>query len=315
MPTTTRALTRLITIATTAFASGCSNLMFSIANAPTHFGSYKRTVDLAYSVDHRQRLDVYAPEGAQRRPIVIFWYGGSWVTGSKTNYRFVGAAFAARGFITVIPDYRLYPQIKFPTFVEDGAQAVAWVQQHAHEFGGDPTRIVLMGHSAGAHEAALLALDRRYLQQAGANPAFIVGLIALSGPYELTPNSELLHTIFAEPYQPNDWQPVRYVDAHSPPALLFHGGNDEVVIHEHANRLESAYARAGVPLEKIIYTGRGHAAPMAGFASIAPSRLPTLEKSVQFIERVTASFSSSKPHPSPATSHPISSSPFPADSS
>jgi acetyl esterase/lipase len=267
--------------------------MFSLANTPARFGNFNRSADISYGSDPRQKLDVFSPvpdrgsAAIAPRPVVIFWYGGSWTAGTKVHYRFVGAALAERGFVAVLPDYRLYPQVKFPGFVQDGARAVAWVQQHAREFGGDPTRIVLMGHSAGAHEAALLALDHRYLEQAGANPRSIAGFIVLSGPYELTPNSDLLRTIFAAPYRPDDWQPVRHVDAHSPPALVIHGGADDVVISEHANRLEAALAHAGVAVEKIIYPGKGHAATIAGFSSLAPSRLPTLEKSVQFIERVT----------------------------
>ena len=111
----------------------------------------------------------------------------------------------------MLPDYRLYPQVKFPLFIDDGALAVAWVQQHAQEFGGDPHRIVLMGHSAGGHEAAFLAYDRQLLQKAGAHPEWIVGLVGLSGPYALEPNSKMLNTIFASPYTEADWQPVRFV--------------------------------------------------------------------------------------------------------
>jgi acetyl esterase/lipase len=111
--------------------AGCSSAVFLFANAPTAFGSFDRHSDLAYGEDPRQRLDVYAPRNAANRPVVIFWYGGTWVKGSKENYRFVGAALAERGFVAVLPDYRLYPAVTFPAFCEDGAHALAWVEAHA----------------------------------------------------------------------------------------------------------------------------------------------------------------------------------------
>jgi acetyl esterase/lipase len=122
-------------------------------------------------------------------------------------------------------------------FLDDGALAVAWVQKHAQAFGGDPQRIVLMGHSAGGHEAALLAYDQRFLQQAGARPDWIVGLVALSGPYALAPDTKVLNAIFASPYTEVDWQPIRFVTPRAPPTLLVHGTADGVVSIRHAERL------------------------------------------------------------------------------
>src|SRR5262245_1487022 len=131
-----------------ASSAACTSISFLIANVPASFGPYQRTTDIAYGSDKRPKLDVYVPEAPSAaqvaqsatrplRPVVVFWYGGSWQDGSKSEYRFVGAALAERGFIAVLPDYRLYPKVKFPAFVDDAAKAVAWVQQHAEEFGGD----------------------------------------------------------------------------------------------------------------------------------------------------------------------------------
>src|SRR5579871_3858015 len=171
---------------------GCSGARFWLANAPSVFYRVVRQTDLHYGPDGRQTLDIYAPRSARNRPVVIFWYGGSWTQGSKSDYRFVGALLAARGFVAVIPDYRLYPASTFPGFEEDGARAVAWVNRHVEEFGGDPRRVVLMGHSAGAHTAAFLAYNRNFLREAGADPASIVGLVGLSGPYVLVPDTDTL---------------------------------------------------------------------------------------------------------------------------
>src|SRR5688572_12120493 len=217
-----RALTALLAVVALPFSAGCTSLMFATANAPSVFGSFKRTGGVAYGESSRQKLDIYAPAKASNRPVVVFWYGGSWVRGSRSEYRFVGAALAERGYVVVLPDYRLYPDVRFPEFLDDGAQAVAWVQQNAAKYGGDPQRVVLMGHSAGAHLAAYLALNDQALAKQGGRPEWIRGLVGLSGPYALEANSSFLRSIFRAPYTSADWQPVRFVTERAPPALLFH---------------------------------------------------------------------------------------------
>lgn len=270
------------------FASGCTSLAFLIANSATLMGRYERSANHSYGPESRQKLDIYSPRDAKDCPVVVFFYGGSWTTGSRSQYRFVGAALAERGIVTVVPDYRLYPQVKFPVFVDDGALALAWVQKHAHEFGGDPRRIVLMGHSAGGHEAAFLAYDRQLLQKVGARPEWIVGLVGLSGPYALEPNSEILNTIFASPYTEAEWQPVRFVTAESPPTLLVHGTADDVVSIEHAEKLRDVLQSKGVRVETHFYPDKNHSDTIAGFSIPARGRTPVLDQSVRFIESVTA---------------------------
>lgn len=266
---------------------GCSDLSFFIANAPVSFGSLARAKDIAYGQDPRQRLDVFSPKQADNLPIVVFFYGGTWTMGRKSHYAFVGAALASRGFVTVIPDYRLYPQVRFPAFIDDGARAVAWVQEHAREFGGDPKRIVLMGHSAGAHTAAMLALNDGYLERAGADPRSIVGLIGFSGPYALVPDTDTLHAIFGSPYTPEDWQPVQFASSRSPPTLLLHGMADKVVYVMHAEKMRDALLSRGAEVETHLYPDRGHAATIASFALIARFRAPALAQTVAFLQRVT----------------------------
>jgi acetyl esterase/lipase len=282
-------------VAFVVFASGCTSLSFLIANSATLAGRYDRSTDHSYGPEARQKLDVYSPEAAQDRPVVVFFYGGSWTTGRRGLYRFVGAALAERGIVTVVPDYRLYPQVKFPLFVDDGALAVAWVQKHAHEFGGDPQRIVLMGHSAGGHEAAFLAYDRPLLEKAGAHPEWIVGLVGLSGPYALEPNSQVLNTIFANPYTETDWQPVRFVTSQAPPTLLVHGTADDVVSIKHAEKLRDVLQANHVRVETQFYPGKGHVDTLAGMSVPARGRTPVLDQSVRFIESVTAAGGRSAP--------------------
>lgn len=274
-----------------AFASvACTQISFFIANAPTALGAFKRTTNLKYGDDPRQRLDVYAPYGKKgaNRPVVVFWYGGGFVDGNKSDYRFVGAALAERGFVAVLPDYRLFPAVKFPQYIDDGAQAVAWVQRHAAEFGGDPRRVVLMGHSAGAHIGAFLALNDRFLSSAGARHEWIRGFIGLSGPYALVPNTVVLNTIFSAPYTEADWQPVHFVTPNAPPTLLFHGLEDTLVTPNHATSLRDALKKSGVSVEAELYPGRGHADTVAAIAWAARSRGPVLEHSAKFIQSVTS---------------------------
>jgi acetyl esterase/lipase len=277
-----------IAAACAAALVGCTGFSFFVANAPNAFGSFRRTSDVSYGDDARQKLDVYAPRRRDRRPVVIFFYGGTWSTGKKSDYAFVGAALAERGYVTVIPNYRLYPEIKFPTFVEDGARAVAWVQQHANDFGGDPDRLVLMGHSAGAHIAALLALNPGYLAAAGVRPRSIAGFIGLSGPYALVPDTDTLHDIFGAPYSPSDWQPVHFADRTAPPTLLLHGADDKVVYSTHTEKLRDALISQGVEVETHLYPGRGHPDTIASFTVVARSRTPALKQTLAFLGRITA---------------------------
>jgi acetyl esterase/lipase len=270
-----------------ACVSGCASLTFLAANAPTAFSHVDRHVNLAYGAEPRQQLDVYEPQMAAKQPVVIFWYGGSWQKGNKSNYRFVGNALAKLGFVAVLPDYRLYPQVKFPLFDEDGAQAVAWVEQHAQEFGGDPKRIVLMGHSAGGHTAAFLAFNHAFLERFGASSKDIVGLIGLSGPYVLVPDSDALRAAFAAPFSDEDWQPIRFVDSQAPPALLLHGLSDREVLPRESIELRDALVRAHVRVEMHLFPHRGHDDTLAPFALLARWRAPVVKEVAAFVRSVS----------------------------
>ena len=278
---------RILAVGVLCMLSGCSGFSYFVANAPASFGAFHRKADLPYGAEARQRLDVYVPKAAGEHPIVVFFYGGSWTTGEKGRYAFMGAALAARGYVTVIPDYRLYPQVRFPDFVNDSAQAVAWVYQHAAELGGDPGRMVLMGHSAGAHMAALLALDSQYLTRVGVPTQSIVGLVGLSGPYALDPNTDTLRDTFSSPYTEDDWRPVHFASNRAPPSLLLHGLSDDVVLPSHTEKLRDALLSHGASVETHLYHVRGHADTAASFTLVARYRTPALAQTLQFLGRVT----------------------------
>jgi len=268
--------------------AGCSGVEFFVANVPARLSRVERRPNIPYGTDRRQTLDVYAPRMAVERPVVIFWYGGSWIEGNKDEYRFVGTALANQGFVAVLPDYRLYPEVTFPAFDEDGARAVAWVEEHIREFGGDPNRIVLMGHSAGGHTAAFLAFNHAFLERFGASSRNIVGLIGLSGTYVFVPDTDELRAAFPPPYTVSDWQPIRFVDSRAPATLLLHGLSDTEVLPREAIELDDALVRVHVPVQMHLFAHRGHADTVAPFALVARWRTPVVRDAAAFIRSVSA---------------------------
>lgn len=284
----------MVAAAACLLMAGCRATEFFVANTPSTFSDVERYVDLPYGNDPRQQLDIIAPRHGENLPVVVFWYGGSWIAGRKSEYRFVGDALAKRGIVTVLADYRLYPQVTFPLFDEDGAKAVAWVEHHVREYRGDPTHLILMGHSAGGHTAAFLAFNHQFLRRFGADPKDIVGLIGLSGTYVLVPDTDLMRAAFPPPYSIKDWQPIQYVDSSAPPTLLLHGLADKEVSPQQAIELRDALEKAHVPVQLHLYAHRGHDDTIASFAPIARWRTPALKDSVAFIRSVAAD-SSSRP--------------------
>jgi acetyl esterase/lipase len=280
----------LAALATALLLGGCTALSFAVANLPAHAAGVTRTAELPYGSDTRQKLDVYQPAKALLKsavagkvPVIVFWYGGSWTGGSRAEYRFVGVALAQLGYVVVIPDYRLYPKVRFPAFLDDGGRAVAWVQQHINEYGGDATRIVLMGHSAGAHLAAMLVADGQYLRRAQVDAGHIAGLIGLSGPYDLMPNTATLNRIFDTPYTPQDWQVTAKVSGRLPPTLLIHGVDDSLV-RSHVSEQFAALLRArGTRVELRIYKSCSHACPLAALSVPARHQAPTLADVAAFM--------------------------------
>jgi poly(3-hydroxybutyrate) depolymerase len=165
-----RGLLDILLVASLALAvlvllAACSPL--TLLNGAVPDAASRATSGVAYGPLPRQRLDIYAPPDADRAPVVVFFYGGSWRSGDRADYRFAGDALASRGIVAVIADYRLYPEARYPTFLQDAAQVVAWTQQHIGGYGGDPGRVFVAGHSAGGYIAAMLALDPRWLHRAG----------------------------------------------------------------------------------------------------------------------------------------------------
>jgi acetyl esterase/lipase len=271
--------------------SGCDTISFALANLPAHFAEATRSAGLAFAPGARGKLDVYRPAGAQpgaARPVIVFFYGGSWTNGRRGDYRFAATTLSQLGYVVVVPDYRLYPAVRFPAFIDDGAAAVAWVQQHIAAYGGDPAEIVLMGHSAGAHTAAMLSVEPSYLRRAGADPAAIIGLITLSGPMYLRPNTPTLRTIFSAPYGPDDWQATARIVARSAPALVIHGRDDRLVGEDNAVQFVDRLRAVGGEAILKFYEDCDHVCPLAALSVPARKRAVTVADVAAFLESISA---------------------------
>ena len=250
-------------------------------------GTSRLARGLAYGGHRRQQLDLYAPRRPSARPlpIVFFFYGGSWASGLRQGYSFVGRALAARGFLVAVPDYRLVPEVHFPAFVEDGAAAVKWVIDHAGEHNGDPDSVVLIGHSAGAYIAGMLALDPQWLGRAR---SAVSGLVGLAGPYDFLPLSgRATQAAFGQAGDLAATQPVRFASAEAPPALLLHGGADRTVRPRNSKNLARALAAAGADARLKIYPSLGHVAILTAMALPFRYRAPVLADAVAFAREVT----------------------------
>jgi acetyl esterase/lipase len=269
-----------------AFATGCSRLAFWAANVPAAFGSYQRHADIAYGEDPRHRLDVYVPDAptASPRPLIVFWHGGRWTYGDKDDYRFVGAALAEVGCIAVLPNYRHYPQVKMPGFMDDAARAALWAGAHSADYQADSARLFLMGHSAGAHMAALLALNPGYFAATGQRAPPLAGVIGLSGPYDFLPLLEPdVQDMFGPPAKYPESQPIEFVHPGAPRMLLIHGLMDNTVWPKNSRNLATALQARGVSATLKLYPKLVHADTVAALSLPARGRAPTLTDIAAFV--------------------------------
>jgi acetyl esterase/lipase len=244
--------------------------------------------DQSYAPGARHTLDIYQPpKAASARPVVVFLYGGGWDQGAKADYRFVGQTLAAQGFVTVIPDYRVYPAVRYPAFLQDNALAVRWVKDHAAEFGGDPAKLFLMGHSAGAYNAVMLGVDRRWLGAVGMDPRHdLRGVIGLAGPYDFLPlHSDELKVIFGPPEARPDTQPINHVDGQAPPMLLMTDLGDKVVDPGNTLRMATRIRQKGGRVETATFPGLSHALVLGVIAAPLRFLAPVTRRIDDFIAR------------------------------
>lgn len=278
-----RFLPRLIGLVSLCVLAGCSAPAF--LNAVTSRAGFETVRDLRYAPGERGTYDLYVPNAASARtPIVVFVHGGSWDGGSKALYPFVGQSLASAGFVVAIPNYRLYPQVTFPGFVDDGAKAVAAVARLGREGGhGLPAGrhpLFLMGHSAGAQIAALLAFDERYLRRVGLNAHDLSGFVGLAGPYDFLPIQEERYKRIFPAATREASQPVRFVDGREPPALLISGLADTTVNPDETRSMARAIVAKGGRVETRYYPGLDHVGAVSSLATALPLGNPDLRDTV-----------------------------------
>ncbi len=242
------------------------------------------TKGISYGGNAQNRLDVYRPRDDRKRtPVVVFLYGGRWQSGSKEEYRLVGNALTRRGIVVIVPDYRMYPGALFPAWVEDAAQAVRWSVDNAHRFNGDTARIFVVGHSAGAHTAALLALDEKYLRSAGVAAHVLRGVVSMAGPVDTNWTDPDVQALMG----PRDGWPMTYpashIDGTEQPLLFLHGAGDETVAQINSSRLAARIRERGGCARSVSYAGVGHVELVVALALPWLRRAPVMDDIESFI--------------------------------
>jgi acetyl esterase/lipase len=232
---------------------------------------------IAYGVNARQMLDIYRPAGPpMRRPVMVFFYGGSWQTGARADYEFVARLLSAQGFVVVVADYRVHPEARFPAFVEDCLAAVNWTAAHIAEYGGDPEAVFLLGHSAGAYNAVMVGL--------AADAPALAGVIGLAGPYDFLPLKDpVLKAIFAGPTDIRETQPITHVHGDAPPMFLTAGGRDRTVLPRNTTALAARLRQAGAVVETKIYPKLGHISLLLALLPYLRWRAPVLRDVLEFV--------------------------------
>lgn len=269
--------------------AGCTpaGLLNGISRVAGDSGVRAAARGVPFGADPRQKLDVYVPADARadaKLPVVIFFYGGGWVDGARGDYGFAARAFATRGYVAVVPDYRLVPQVRFPAFIQDGALAVKWTRDHAAEFGGDPARIAVSGHSAGSYIATMLTLDRHYLRDVGVDPKTIRAAALLSGPYDFYPWTEVRgRDALGQWPRPAETQPITFARSDAPPMLLMHGTADTVVRPYNSERLAAKLKSLGAPVELRLYPGKSHVDTVKSLSPAFRGSTPALADAIAFL--------------------------------
>jgi acetyl esterase/lipase len=281
-------MSRLIPLLLLAFLGGCHQAYFGTINLGAD-APLVESRSLLYDVERGLAVDVYrATDAPANAPLVLFFYGGTWRYGQREWYRFVGEALADQGFVVMIPDYRTAPEVTWPAFVEDAARAAAFARTRAAEYGADPSRMFLMGHSAGGHIAAMLATDARWLGAVGLKPRDFRALIGLAGPYDFLPIwNPRMKEIFPDNGQLVETQPIHFVDGDEPPMLLLRGEQDIIVLPRHNEEMAALLGSVGVPVEVKSYPLVGHSQIVTALARDRADLAPTLGDVVDYVKRMS----------------------------
>ncbi len=256
-------------------------------------GSIRQVAAVHYGSDPAQKLEMFLPAGpAPQRPlpIVVFIHGGGWHSGDPHDYRFMARALAPKGYAVVLAGYRLFPQARYPGMLEDGASALRWVADHAAALGGDPDRVVLMGHSAGAYNAVMLGLDQRWLARERLSANALRGVVGIAGPYDFLPfDSDATINSFGQVKDPEETQPVVYARGDGAPLLLVHGTADTRVRPRNSAELARTMTRAGAPTQVVLLKDVTHEGVIMMFAEPFARDTRVIDAVLPFLAKVTAS--------------------------
>ena len=266
--------TLVFTLIFIMFFCACTPLQFALVNAPSLTYDGEISEDISYGHLARQKLDIYVPKIEQETfPVIVFFHGGRWTDGSKQQYKFVAMTLSSMGYVVVLPNTRLYPDVKFPTFAEDAAQSIAWVHKNISAYKGDQN-LFISGHSSGAHLGALIIADNSYLAAHGLKPNIVNAFAGMSGPYDFVPKASDIKDMFGPAENFPKMVVTNFIDGDEPPMLLIYTGEDNTVHPRNLLALEAGIEKAKGDVQTIIYETGGHAATVAAFSWANPSDLP-----------------------------------------
>lgn len=268
--------------------AGCTQVGVDIANIPAKLSNTERVTEVSYGAHHLAQLDIYVPEDASadnKLPVVVFFYGGSWQDGNKEMYQFVGETFAQQGYVVVIPDYRKYPEVKFPAFVEDGAEAIAWTFSNIDQYYGNTNQFFILGHSAGAHIGALICANPDYLAAHQLDPTIIDAFSGLAGPYDFVPVAEDMKDIFGPPERYPQMTVTTFIDGDEPPMQLLWGEQDDLVGRRNIDLLSAKIREQQGEVTTKTYPNAGHVEMVSSLIWFLPSKAPIVDDVTQFFDQ------------------------------
>ena len=229
----------------------------------------------------RHILDMYLPDDTKNFPVLFFVHGGAWTLGDKVGTRNVGLTFSQQGIGVVSVNYRLFPGAHYPEFAEDVAAAFAWTVKHIADYGGDPEKIFVAGHSAGAHLASLIATNKRFLRPYDLSPEDILGVIGISGVYRL--RAGMFPRIFTtDPQVRRDASPYHHVDSSTPPFLLLYADVDMAPAASQVQDMAQALTDAKVPIRLVTVPHRNHGTILGMIGNTGD---PTTTEMMDFMQR------------------------------
>ncbi len=255
---------------------------------PKDAGSQLRVQNVSYGSDPQQRLDVYEPKfRTALLPILIFVHGGSWKVGNHSDYEFAGRAFASKGYLSLVISYRGLPNHVYPDFISDVALAAKWATDYGAEFDGDTSKVFIVGHSAGAYDAAMAVLDKRFFEAAGVDLAVVKGVAGIAGPYDFLPlDSPATIETFGHVADLPATQPINFARTDAPPFLFLHGTADKTVYPKNSRSLQKHLTDKGAKATLIEYKDASHVGILLDIAKPLRGNAPVLDDIDKFFKDI-----------------------------